>query len=355
MIAKQATGAAIVGPSCGRRARSARHRFSPARIPADHRRRPRSAAVAVIWRDAAPILAQLDAIRTATSCSSLLGGAGRRGRCSSLVFRGGQGRMTRQTRDLARGGPPRPADRDPQPRRARRGPGPPDRSAPGSAGGTVGVALLDIDNFRLLNDDLRPRGRRLRPCPTVADLLEVGRPAGDDHAAATGRTSSWSIVPAAGVAGLEPIIERLRDRARRLSASQFDASERLPRHGQRRHLHATRTNGESVTALLSTGGRDPARGQGERRRRDPGGRRGPAGAPRRRQTFDVLEGLVIAVDTKDRYTTPPLRGRRPLRRLPGRAARPRPGHCARRSTGPGCSTTSARSASPTGSCASPAS
>ena len=72
------------------------------------------------------------------------------------------------------------------------------------------------------------------------------------------------------------------------------------------------------------------------------------------RTFDVFQGLIFAVDTKDRYTK---QHSEDVARygvflaerlgLDARAGRHDPGRRA-------CSTTSARSASPTGSCASPA-
>ena len=87
----------------------------------------------------------------------------------------------------------------------------------------------------------------------------------------------------------------------------------------------------------------------------------PSGSPAGRvesepaaRTFDVFQGLIFAVDTKDRYTK---RHSEDVARygvflaerlgLDARAGRARSGS-------PGCSTTSARSASPTASCASPA-
>ena len=83
---------------------------------------------------------------------------------------------------------------------------------------------------------------------------------------------------------------------------QFGTSERLPVTvsagicyvaGERR----------GATELLAVATRRPDRGQGERRRRGPR-RRPDAERPgvAQRSSFDVLTGLVVAVDTKDHYT-----------------------------------------------------
>ena len=85
------------------------------------------------------------------------------------------------------------------------------------------------------------------------------------------------------------------------------------------------------------GGGDAVCRAADRRRRRP--------ATRRRRAFDVFEGLIIAIDTKDRYTK---RHSEDVARyatfLAGRLGLPDE-EISRRSGSPACSTTSARSAS----------
>ena len=117
---------------------------------------------------------------------------------------------------------------------------------------------------------------------------------------------------------------------------------------------STRSTATSVTPLLAAAAERPRRGQGGRRRRPPRGRR--------RTADDQLLGdrtlrRPAGPRHRGRHEGPlhpaPLRGRRPLRRLPGPPARPGRRDRGGPSTPPGCCTTSARSASPTPSCASP--
>ena len=69
--------------------------------------------------------------------------------------------------------------------------------------------------------------------------------------------------------------------------------------------------------------------------------------------YDVLEGLIIAVDTKDHYTRRHSEDVARYAAFLARAARARRTGPLRASIGPAASTTSARSGSPIGSCASP--
>ena len=76
-------------------------------------------AVAVIWRDAGPILAHLDEARIHVVASTIVAGL-----ISVIVlffvFRAAQQRLSRQAAPARRGHPARPADRRAQPRRAGR-------------------------------------------------------------------------------------------------------------------------------------------------------------------------------------------------------------------------------------------
>ena len=108
-------------------------------------------AVVGVWRDAAPILAALEAVRRNLALVDPVGRPHRGRRAVPRVPLGRRRRISRQTEALVDATRPRPADRDAQPRRARRPRGGRRRARPGRAG-AFGVALIDIDNFRLLNE-----------------------------------------------------------------------------------------------------------------------------------------------------------------------------------------------------------
>ncbi|HEX5824277.1 MAG TPA: diguanylate cyclase, partial [Candidatus Limnocylindrales bacterium] len=164
-------------------------------------------------------------------------------------------------------------------------------------GGSIGVALIDLDNFGLLDDTYgHPAGDHV--------LIEVVRLLGEamPPGATWGRygPDEFLAITATGdAAALEPAIERLRTTLADLTL-QFDGSERLPVTFSA-GICTYPTNGESVTTLLSmtamtldeakAGGGDAIR---VAEARPP--------APGHVKTFGILEGLVIAVDTKDRYT-----------------------------------------------------
>ncbi len=253
-------------------------------------------AVAVVWRDATPILAQLDAIRTHTLLV-IFGGAVASAVLVYIVFRGAQGRMTRQTRDLLEA-----ARRDPLTgtlnhgalvealaRRIERARGDP-------ALGTVGIALVDIDNFSLLNDTYGHAAGDTA-LQTLADLLDVHVPDEAD-VGRYGPDEFLVTVPAAGIAGLEKSIRTIRDALVDVSL-RFDSSERLPLTVSV-GIATFPANGEAVTALLATVCRtlDEAKGSGGDTIRMADASLPADDAIR----FDILEGLVIAVDTKDHYT-----------------------------------------------------
>jgi diguanylate cyclase (GGDEF)-like protein len=253
-------------------------------------------AVAVVWRDAAPILAQLDAIRIHTLLV-IFGGAVASAVLVYIVFRGAQARMTRQTRDLLEA-----ARRDPLTGTlnhgalvealARRI----DQARADPAVGTVGVALLDIDNFSLLNDTYGHDAGDMA-LRTLADLLEVHVPDEADIGR-YGPDEFLVTVPTAGIAGLERSIGTIRDALVDVSL-RFDTSERLPLTVSA-GIATFPANGEAVTALLATVARtlDEAKASGGDTIRMADTSL-PADEAIR---FDILEGLVIAVDTKDHYT-----------------------------------------------------
>jgi diguanylate cyclase (GGDEF)-like protein len=248
-----------------------------------------------IWRDAVPILARLDEIRrdvvlvtlTAAIVAAVL---------LFLIFRSAQGRLTRQTaalveatqRDsltgtLNHGALVAHLAREIEHARA--------------AGTPLGVALVDLDNFRLLNDN---HGHRAgdEALLAVADQLRrqipptvtLGRSGPDEF---------LLIAPAESVVELEPALIRLRTALADLSL-QFEATERLPVTISA-GLCAYPEHGSSATALLAAASRvlEEAKASGGDTVRVAGD-----GSDEDTQTsgFDVLHGLVLAVDTKDRYT-----------------------------------------------------
>ncbi|HXR27880.1 MAG TPA: diguanylate cyclase, partial [Candidatus Baltobacteraceae bacterium] len=252
-------------------------------------------AVMAVWRDAAPLLAQLDQERleivgvtltAALLCAVLLG----------FIFRTAQRRLTRQARQLVEA-----ARHDPltgllnhgalveqlglRLEEARR------------AGRATSVALLDLDNFRLLNDTHgHPAGDHV--LLEVTRLLQRHAPAG----ALVGRYGPDEflvVAPPRDTALLEPAMEDVRGALAELGP-KFEGSERLPVTVSV-GIALYPLNGASVTPLLTaaaetldeakTGGGDAVRVADAH-----------TGEHAQVHTFDILQGLVIAVDTKDRYT-----------------------------------------------------
>jgi diguanylate cyclase (GGDEF)-like protein len=252
-------------------------------------------AVVGIWRDAVPVLERLDRVRrdivavtlTAAIIAAVL---------LFLIFRSAQGRLTRQTRALVEA-----TRRDPltdtlnhgalvahlaaEIERAR------------SDGTPLGVALIDIDNFRLLNDN---HGHRAGDLALLAVVEELRR-----HLPESGVMGRYGpdeflfIAPAAAVVEMEPAVDRLRTALADLSL-QFEATERLPVTVSA-GLCTYPENGSSVTLLLAA-----AASTLEEAKASGGDTVRVAGSADSGETttsgFDVLHGLVLAVDTKDRYT-----------------------------------------------------
>ena len=252
-------------------------------------------AVVGIWRDAVPVLERLDRVRrdivavtlTAAIIAAIL---------LFLIFRSAQARLTRQTAALLEA-----TRRDPltdtlnhgalvshlaaEIERAR------------AAGTPLGVALIDIDNFRLLNDN---HGHRAGDQALLAVVEELQR-----HLPASGVMGRYGpdeflfIAPAEAVVEMEPAVDRLRTALADLSL-QFDATERLPVTVSA-GLCTYPEHGSSVTLLLAA-----AASTLEEAKASGGDTVRVAGAGETGETatsgFDVLQGLVLAVDTKDRYT-----------------------------------------------------
>jgi len=166
------------------------------------------------------------------------------------------------------------------------------------AGTPLGVALVDIDNFRLLNVN---HGHRAGDdvLLVVADAIEAHLTDG----VVMGRygPDEFLLVAAqAEVHNLEPTVDGIRTELEDRNL-QFEATERLP-ITLSAGICTFPESGESVTELLSAvaatlqeakaSGGDTIVVAGTERSDDQ------ASAAR----FDVFQGLILAVDTKDRYT-----------------------------------------------------
>ena len=252
-------------------------------------------AVVAVWRDATPILAQLDQGRLQVVLVTL-SGALITAVLLYLLFRAAQNRITRQTAALLEA-----TRRDPLTGLLNHGAIVEVLAETiddcRTAGGGVSAALLDIDNFGLLNET-------------------YGHPAGD-HALAEVSVLLRSTLPRTTVCGrygpdeflvvargddavgLTPTLDGLRSALADLSL-RFEDSERLPVTVSA-GIASYPTNGESVTTLLSVAALtlDEAKASGGDAVRVAEVRTVAADYTK---AFDVLHGLIIAVDTKDRYT-----------------------------------------------------
>ena len=252
-------------------------------------------AVLAVWRDAVPILAELDRLRwdvvIATLVAALIAAV-----VLTLVFRSAQGRITRQTVALIEA-----ARRDPLTGQLNHG-ALVDELAVAvegarTAGRPIGIALIDIDGFRLLNETYGHAAGD-RALVMVADVLASELPA----SIARGRYGPDEfllIATAADVVELRPILDRVRsvlaDRA-----LQFDASERLPVTVSA-GICVYPEHADSVIGLLTTAAVTllEAKASGGDATRFAGRASEVIGE---RQPFDIFQGLILAVDTKDRYT-----------------------------------------------------
>ncbi len=248
-----------------------------------------------VWRDAVPILERLDAMRReiliVTVSAGVIAAA-----LLFLVFRSTQARLTRQTEALLAS-----TRRDPLT----------DTLNHGALVGLlaeaiergrddvrpIGIALVDIDNFRLLNDNhghaagdeaLLAVAGTLRS--HTDDEIEFGRYGPDEF---------LLVASPAAVARLEPVVDRLRAALVDLSL-RFDETERLPITVSV-GLATYPDDASSATALLATavGVLEEAKASGGdtvRRVAETVDESAPS------VSFDVLQGLVTAIDTKDRYT-----------------------------------------------------
>ncbi len=249
-----------------------------------------------VWRDAQPILQALDGLR-GDVVLVILSAALIIALMLFFIFRAAQGRISRQTSALIEA-----SRRDPLTGTLSHG------AVVGllaqeieharETDATLDVALLDVDNFRLVNDTHTHRAGDEVLLTVAREITEelpaemvVGRYGPDEFLV---------IRPADSASDLVAIVERIRERLAGMGVA-FESTEQLPITVSA-GVCSYPEHAASVTALLSlaaqtlheakasggdmvrVAGRDAAEGQSVDSR------------------FDVLQGLVFAVDTKDHYT-----------------------------------------------------
>jgi diguanylate cyclase (GGDEF)-like protein/putative nucleotidyltransferase with HDIG domain len=255
------------------------------------------AGVFEIYREATPIVAAVDQTRrdvlivtaVASAILAIL---------LFLVFRTAQARLTRQTAALVQA-----SRRDALTGLLNHGSAVAELAtlleSTRDSGAAVGVALIDVDNFRLLNETYGHAAGDAALL-AIAEVLQsemsvastIGRYGPDEFVV---------VAPPSCVDDVEPAIERLRQRIESLSL-QFGASEALPISVSCGICYAP-ANGSAATELLAVG-------TGALADAKAGGGRAVRVAQlnsddldiAQRSSFDVLTGLVEAVDRKDRYT-----------------------------------------------------
>jgi diguanylate cyclase (GGDEF)-like protein len=247
-----------------------------------------------VWRDAVPILATLDELRSGivmTTLSAALVAAV----VLWMVFRSAQHRITRQTAALVEA-----TRRDPLTGLLNHGALVGELAIAIEQARTdeaaIGIALVDLDGFRLLNETYGHAAGD-RALMAVRTLFEDELP----RSVVRGRYGPDEFLLIAArhdVAELLPALEALRTRLADY-ALQFDASERLPLSISA-GICTYPDHGSSVTELLATAALtlQEAKASGGDRVRMAG----TESSQGETRTFDVFQGLILAVDTKDRYT-----------------------------------------------------
>ena len=252
-------------------------------------------AVAALWRDAGPIVAQLEtgrlhivAVVIAAALVSLA--------LLFFVFRAAQHRLSQQTEELLEA-----TRRDALSGSLNHGALVDALTAsltlrPGEEMG-ITVALLDIDNLRGLNNTYGHAAGDTALL-TLAHLCRTNLPENGVWGR-YGPDEFLLIARGPAMAELEPAVERIRTALADIALT-FETSERLPITISA-GIASYPVDGQSVTSLLAvvsvTLDEAKASGGDAVRVADPSKVR-DADAGR----FDVLEGLIRAVDTKDRYT-----------------------------------------------------
>jgi diguanylate cyclase (GGDEF)-like protein/putative nucleotidyltransferase with HDIG domain len=254
----------------------------------------RTLGVMSMWRNAAPLLNRVERAQRDVLVA-VLGAAAVLALILFLVFRAAQARLTRQQRQLVEA-----ARRDTLTGALNHGAVVAELTSASEAARAarerIGVALVDIDNFELLNDTHgHDAGDEvLRHVAALVVSPEVG-------AAGIGRYGPDEFLlfwPKADADAVQRSLATLRDRLTEVSL-RFGDSESLPITVSV-GVAVFPEHADSITELLA----DVTVALGEAKGSGGNAVRVAQRADERPVTgsFDVLQGLVIAVDTKDRYT-----------------------------------------------------
>ncbi|HEY7464913.1 MAG TPA: diguanylate cyclase [Candidatus Limnocylindria bacterium] len=251
-------------------------------------------AVISVWRDAAPLLAAIDVTRRDIMLVTLVA-AILLAVALYAIFRAAQARLARQhdqlvdasRRDALTGllnhGSVVSALAD-------------DIEAARAAGAGIGLAIVDVDNFRLFNDT---HGHEAADEVLLGVAELVGELGEATRIARYGPDEFLILRRPAGTEEMSATIAALMEQVEQLSV-HFGDSEALP-VSVSVGICAYPEHGSSVTEVLSAAAVAVSEAKA-----GGGNRACVARIGEEQQTviggFDVLQGLVIAVDTKDRYT-----------------------------------------------------
>jgi diguanylate cyclase (GGDEF)-like protein len=251
-------------------------------------------AVVSLWRDATPMLARIDSVRSdvvlTTISAALIASV-----LLFLIFRAAQLRLSRQTVQLLES-----TRRDPLTGMLNHGAMVSHVAvaieASRRSGDPLAFALVDVDGFRLLNEN---HGHEigddvlLRVAATLVAAVPpdstVGRYGPDEFLVVVGHDAIEALEPA-----MQDVRVRLVDQA-----LDVGIEDRLPITVSA-GIAAYPVDGGSITTVLAALARtlESAKTSGgdEVRVAQRGGSEEATGG------YDVLRGLVVAIDTKDRYT-----------------------------------------------------
>ena len=253
------------------------------------------AGIVGLWRDAGPILAQLDGLRrdvvVLTLSAALVVLV-----LLTIIFRAAQARLSRQTLELVEA-----TRRDPLTGLLNHGALVATLleriETARTTNAVLGLAIVDIDNFRALNDT---HGHDVGDDALLelAELLDGVRRPGS-VIGRYGPDEFLVLVGAADTAGLEADIERLRTALGDVEMIVEDA-EPLPLTISA-GIATYPAHADAATSLLSVAatalGAARTSGGNVVRMADADTDSAVGAA-----TFDVFQGLVLAINTKDRYT-----------------------------------------------------
>ena len=251
-------------------------------------------AVVGLWRDATALIATIEAARRDVMLVTLAAGL-LLAAMLFLIFRSAQARLSRQHEQLI-DATRRDALTELLNHGAIVGLLAEEIEAARRSGGRIGVALVDVDNFRLFNDT---HGHEAADEVLLRVAELVAAEGEGSHVARYGPDEFLLVRRDADASVLEEAMGRLRGGLEEVSV-QFGDSERLP-VSVSIGVCVYPEHASSVTELLSVaavavGEAKASGGDTVRVARVGEEDRVVSGS------FDILQGLVIAVDTKDRYT-----------------------------------------------------